>query len=55
MENFRVPTGPYRCHLHNTHQKTNWQTSFLYSEKQNYWKTTTSQKFAEVRKFAWHR
>jgi len=31
--------------LHNTHQKINYQTLFLYSEKQNSCKTTTGQKF----------
>jgi len=35
--------------LHNTHQKSNCQTLFLYSEKQ------LSEKQQQVRNFAWHR
>ena len=37
--------------LHNTHQKSNCQTLFLRSEKQNNWKTTTGQKFRRRQKF----
>jgi len=38
-------------HLTNTPQKTNYHELFLYSEKQNNWKTTTGQKFRRGQKF----
>jgi len=37
--------------LHNTHQKSNCQTSFLYSEKENNLKIITRQKFRRGQKF----
>ena len=33
------------------HQKSNCQTLFLYSKKQNNWQTTLGQKFRRCRKF----
>jgi len=35
----------------NTHQESNCQTIFLYSEEQNNWQTITSQKFRRGQKF----
>jgi len=41
-----VPDIYPKCfNLHITHQKSNFQTLFLYFEKQNNWKTLTGQKF----------
>jgi len=37
--------------LHGTHHKCNCQTSFLYFQKQNNWKTITGQKFSRGQKF----
>ena len=37
--------------LHNAHQKSNRQTLFLYSEKQNNWQTIIAQKFRKGQKF----
>jgi len=36
---------PKSFNLHNTHPKSNHQTLFLYSEKQNHWQTIIGQKF----------
>jgi len=46
-----VPDIQPNCfNLHNTHQKCNYQTLFLYSEKKNNSKTTTGQKFCRGQK-----
>jgi len=47
-----VPDIKPKCfNLHNTHQKSNCQTLFFYSEKRNNWKTITGQKFRRGQKF----
>jgi len=40
-----------RLNLHNIHQKSNGQTLFLYSEKQNKLQTIIGQKFRRGQKF----
>jgi len=42
---------PKGFNLHNKHQKSNYQTLFLYSEKHNNWQKITGQKFRRGRKF----
>jgi len=47
-----LPDIQPKCfNLHNTHQKSNCQTLFLYSEKQHNKQIITDQKFRRVQKF----
>jgi len=46
-------TLPKSFNLHNTHQESNRQTLFLYSEKQNNWQTILGQKFRRGQKLCW--